>query len=172
MFVAISHNDISDYYGRKLEKTGDLKTTACSASKSPHPILRDLMGKIPLEISAQFYGCGAPVPLGIEGRRVRLLNLLLRVGKKPTVCVDLLLLFSLVAMHQVLDLGCGSGRDCYLASALVGKDGAVTGIDMTSKLLDVRHIFSKHCIYFTSRSRPQLRAFTVLVCIGCGPCFC
>ena len=40
-------------------------------------------------------------------------------------------------MMQVLDLGCGSGQDCYLASALVGTHGAVTGIDMTAELLDV-----------------------------------
>ena len=38
---------------------------------------------------------------------------------------------------QVLDLGSGSGRDCYLASALVGPEGQVTGVDMTREQLDV-----------------------------------
>jgi len=37
---------------------------------------------------------------------------------------------------DVLDLGCGSGRDCYIASALVGESGTVTGIDMTAAQLD------------------------------------
>ncbi len=32
---------------------------------------------------------------------------------------------------MVLDLGCGSGRDCYMLSQLVGEKGHVTGIDMT-----------------------------------------
>ncbi|WP_207461345.1 methyltransferase domain-containing protein [Azospirillum sp. SYSU D00513] len=32
---------------------------------------------------------------------------------------------------RVLDLGSGSGRDCFLLSALVGESGAVTGVDMT-----------------------------------------
>lgn len=32
---------------------------------------------------------------------------------------------------HVLDLGSGSGRDCYVCSALVGEQGSVTGIDMT-----------------------------------------
>ena len=72
MAVSISHDDISDYYRRKLKRTGDLKTTACSAAKSPHPVLRKLLDKIPSDVSAQFYGCGSPVPLGIENRRVRL----------------------------------------------------------------------------------------------------
>jgi len=36
---------------------------------------------------------------------------------------------------SVLDLGCGSGRDCYMASALVGPEGSVTGIDMTAEQL-------------------------------------
>ena len=31
----------------------------------------------------------------------------------------------------VLDLGCGSGRDVYIASQLVGKTGKVIGVDMT-----------------------------------------
>lgn len=42
----------------------------------------------------------------------------------------------------VLDLGCGSGRDCYLLSSLVGPDGRVIGIDMTDEQLAVarRHV--------------------------------
>lgn len=60
----------------------------------------------------KFYGCGAPLPLGIEGLRV-------------------------------LDLGSGSGRDCYLCAALVGAKGTVTGIDMTAEQLEVG--FSVSC---------------------------
>jgi len=37
----------------------------------------------------------------------------------------------------VLDLGCGSGRDVYLASYLVGAGGSVIGIDMTEAQLAV-----------------------------------
>ncbi|MBI1921981.1 MAG: methyltransferase domain-containing protein [Geobacter sp.] len=37
----------------------------------------------------------------------------------------------------VLDLGCGTGRDVYLASRLVGGDGFVIGVDMTDEQLDV-----------------------------------
>jgi len=45
----------------------------------------------------------------------------------------------------VLDLGCGSGRDVYLASKLVGPDGLVIGIDMTDEQLSVarRHLESQ-----------------------------
>lgn len=45
----------------------------------------------------------------------------------------------------VLDLGCGSGRDVYLASKLVGANGFVIGIDMTEEQLAVanRHIGSQ-----------------------------
>lgn len=32
---------------------------------------------------------------------------------------------------KILDLGSGSGRDCYMLSQLVGEKGHVTGIDMT-----------------------------------------
>lgn len=37
----------------------------------------------------------------------------------------------------VLDLGCGSGRDVYLASRLVGEHGRVIGVDMTPEQLAV-----------------------------------
>ncbi|CAK8673293.1 unnamed protein product [Clavelina lepadiformis] len=43
---------------------------------------------------------------------------------------------------KILDLGSGSGRDCYALSKLVGKDGFVTGVDMTDEQLDIanRHV--------------------------------
>jgi len=36
---------------------------------------------------------------------------------------------------NVLDLGCGTGRDVYLLSKLVGQAGTVTGVDMTHEQL-------------------------------------
>lgn len=43
---------------------------------------------------------------------------------------------------SVLDLGCGSGRDCYVLSKLVGRNGRVIGVDMTEPQLAVarRHL--------------------------------
>jgi ubiquinone/menaquinone biosynthesis C-methylase UbiE len=38
---------------------------------------------------------------------------------------------------KVLDLGCGSGRDVYILSQLVGETGFVYGIDMTDEQLSV-----------------------------------
>ena len=43
---------------------------------------------------------------------------------------------------RILDLGSGSGRDCYVLSQLVGEDGYVVGVDMTDEQLDIanKHI--------------------------------
>lgn len=38
---------------------------------------------------------------------------------------------------RILDLGSGSGRDCYIASKLVGEDGYIVGVDMTDEQLAV-----------------------------------
>ena len=84
---------VQNYYGKVLETTKDLKTSACTASGRPHSEIVRIMRDIPDEVKAKFYGCGAPLPLGIDGLRV-------------------------------LDLGSGSGRDCYIASKLVGESGA------------------------------------------------
>jgi len=44
---------------------------------------------------------------------------------------------SLLKGAHILDLGSGSGRDCYVLSALVGEHGSVTGVDMTLEQLAV-----------------------------------
>ncbi|MBA62107.1 MAG: methyltransferase [Planctomycetaceae bacterium] len=36
---------------------------------------------------------------------------------------------------HVLDLGCGAGKICYIASQIVGTDGSVTGVDMNDDML-------------------------------------
>ncbi|MFC1667791.1 arsenosugar biosynthesis radical SAM (seleno)protein ArsS [Chlamydiota bacterium] len=45
----------------------------------------------------------------------------------------------------ILDLGCGTGRDVYIASKLVGEKGKVIGLDMTDSQLEVakKHISSQ-----------------------------
>ncbi|KAJ2522154.1 hypothetical protein GGI11_001807 [Coemansia sp. RSA 2049] len=101
------YSSVKDYYGKVLSSSKDLKTSACTAGSAPHPLIRDIIGKqVPDAVNERFYGCGNPIPLGIEGL-------------------------------DVLDLGSGSGRDCYVAAALVGPSGSVTGIDMTDEQLEV-----------------------------------
>jgi len=38
--------------------------------------------------------------------------------------------------HRVLDLGSGAGNDCFVARALVGDEGQVTGLDFTDAMLE------------------------------------
>ncbi|CAM9507085.1 unnamed protein product [Chrysoparadoxa australica] len=45
---------------------------------------------------------------------------------------------------NVLDLGCGAGRDCYILASLVGEKGSVVGVDMTDEQLEVAN---KHIDY-------------------------
>jgi arsenite methyltransferase len=45
---------------------------------------------------------------------------------------------------NILDLGCGTGRDCYILSQMVGQDGRIVGIDMTDEQLNVAN---KHVGY-------------------------
>eukprot|EP00200_Dunaliella_tertiolecta_P001860 CAMPEP_0202348770 /NCGR_PEP_ID=MMETSP1126-20121109/6548_1 /ASSEMBLY_ACC=CAM_ASM_000457 /TAXON_ID=3047 /ORGANISM="Dunaliella tertiolecta, Strain CCMP1320" /LENGTH=384 /DNA_ID=CAMNT_0048940485 /DNA_START=177 /DNA_END=1331 /DNA_ORIENTATION=+ len=59
---------------------------------------------------------------------------------------------------RVLDLGSGTGRDCYVAAQLVGEKGFVTGIDMTDEQLAVAN---KYLESFTKDvckySKPNMR---------------
>eukprot|EP00898_Chlorokybus_atmophyticus_P006822 jgi/Chlat1/7140/Chrsp57S06808 len=101
-----TYQSVQNYYGKVLASSKDLKTSACSCAAAPPKQIRDILRKVPDEVVSKFYGCGSPLPYGIEG------------------------------LH-VLDLGSGSGRDCYVASALVGPSGSVVGIDMTDEQLEV-----------------------------------
>ena len=44
----------------------------------------------------------------------------------------------------VLDLGCGSGRDVYIASQLVGESGKVIGVDMTTEQINTAKEFKDY----------------------------
>ncbi|MHC4456102.1 MAG: methyltransferase domain-containing protein [Planctomycetota bacterium] len=50
---------------------------------------------------------------------------------------------------RILDLGCGTGRDCYIISKLAGQDGFVYGIDMTENQIAVaRKYVDEHMAAF------------------------
>ncbi len=49
---------------------------------------------------------------------------------------------------RILDLGSGSGRDCFIASKLVGESGEVIGVDMTDEQLAVAN---KYIAYQTEQ---------------------
>jgi len=59
----------------------------------------------------------------------------------------------------VLDLGCGTGRDVFLASRLVGPDGFVIGVDMTEAQLAVgrRHLAAQMRRFGYARPNVELR---------------
>lgn len=94
-------------YYEELPGTGALKTSASSGCKIPPPHVRQYLAKVPEEISARYFGCGTPVPAGLP------------------------------AGLKVLDLGCGTGRDCYVIARIVGSSGHVTGMDMSPLMLEV-----------------------------------
>ncbi|XP_068177671.1 arsenite methyltransferase isoform X2 [Antennarius striatus] len=58
---------------------------------------------------------------------------------------------------RMLDLGSGSGRDCYILSQLVGEKGHITGIDMTKGQVEVAQ---KHVDYHMKEfgyKKPNIR---------------
>ncbi|KAL6471461.1 hypothetical protein MHYP_G00201110 [Metynnis hypsauchen] len=56
---------------------------------------------------------------------------------------------------SVLDLGSGSGRDCYILSKLVGEDGHVTGIDMTEELVQASRKYIQYHAEKFGYARPN-----------------
>lgn len=97
---------VKDYYGRVLQSSADLQTSACCLAETLPLHVRDALKDVHTEVLDRFYGCGSPIPPALAGA-------------------------------TVLDLGSGSGRDCYVLSKLVGPAGRVIGVDMTDEQLAV-----------------------------------
>ena len=53
---------------------------------------------------------------------------------------------------NVIDLGCGTGRDVYILSKLVGEKGSVIGIDMTDEQLELAN---KYIDYHRDKNKFQ-----------------
>lgn len=99
--------EVSAYYGETLQTSEDLKTNACCTSGAPPDHIQQAIANIHPDVVAKYYGCGLCLPQ-----------------------------YDLKGM-KVLDLGCGAGRDVYIASQLVGEEGTVVGVDMTMEQLQV-----------------------------------
>ncbi len=57
---------------------------------------------------------------------------------------------------RILDLGSGSGRDCYIASNLVGEDGYVIGVDMTDEQLAVANKYIDYHTELYGYKKPNI----------------
>ncbi len=61
---------VQDYYGKQLASSADLKTNACCASGAPAPWIAARLAHVHPDVSDRFYGCGFPIPHGLEGATV------------------------------------------------------------------------------------------------------
>ena len=70
---------------------------------------------------------------------------------------------------QVVDLGCGTGRDCFVMSKLVGEGGRVIGIDMTRAQLDTAREYQDYHkeVYGLSQSNVDFRQGFIEDLAGC-----
>ena len=64
------HDIVKDYYGRQLQSSGDLKTSACCDTSQMPQWLKPLLARIHPEVLARYYGCGLVCPAALEGCRV------------------------------------------------------------------------------------------------------
>lgn len=110
----ITTSDVQDYYGKVLQTSDDLKTNACTTAGRPPKYIQNLLSNIHPTVLSKYYGCGLCIPS-------HSLN-----------------------GYNVLDLGCGAGRDVYLASQLVGPTGKVVGIDMTIEQLNIANEYIQY----------------------------
>nr|ACO09936.1 Arsenite methyltransferase [Osmerus mordax] len=109
------HENVQKYYGTRLESSCDLQTNAaCTLPCRPLPK-------------------SAVNALALVHPEVtkRFFGCGLPVPEKLEGC-------------RILDLGSGSGRDCYALSKLVGESGHVTGIDMTENLILASQKYIQH----------------------------
>jgi arsenite methyltransferase len=64
------HEIVKDYYGRQLQGTADLRTSACCDPGQVAEWLKPLLARIHPEVSGRYYGCGLVCPPLLDGCRV------------------------------------------------------------------------------------------------------
>ncbi|MCR6496519.1 methyltransferase domain-containing protein [Thermomonas sp. S9] len=64
------HELVQDYYGRQLQGSQDLKTSACCDASRMPDWLKPLLARIHPDVLARYYGCGLVCPPLLEGCRV------------------------------------------------------------------------------------------------------
>ena len=64
------HDVVQDYYGKQLQSSNDLKTTACCDASAMPAWLKPLLSRIHPEVLSRYYGCGLVCPTQLEGCRV------------------------------------------------------------------------------------------------------
>ncbi|OYV80096.1 MAG: methyltransferase type 11 [Ferrovum sp. 34-44-207] len=64
------HDIVQDYYGRQLQHSDDLKTSACCDISQIPAWLKPLLARIHPEVLSRYYGCGLVCPPLLEGCRV------------------------------------------------------------------------------------------------------
>ncbi|XP_078468832.1 arsenite methyltransferase-like isoform X2 [Lampetra planeri] len=101
------HDSVKDYYGKKLQTSEDLQTDVACTLPAKKP-------------SKMIQDAMALIHPAIMSRYFG-------CGLVVPECLD---------GCSVLDLGSGSGRDCFLLGKLVGARGSVTGIDMTTEMIE------------------------------------
>lgn len=97
---------VANYYGSFLSESDDLRTDACCCSDAPPP-------KYVID--------------ALRDIEEDILDHFYGCGSPIPPALE---------GATVLDLGCGTGRDVYICSKLVGESGKVIGVDMTKSQLD------------------------------------
>ncbi len=64
------HEVVQDYYGKQLQGTEDLKTTACCDASAMPEWLKPLLSRIHPEVLSRYYGCGLVCPTQLQGCRI------------------------------------------------------------------------------------------------------
>lgn len=64
------HDVVQEYYGKQLQSTADLKTTACCDASNMPDWLKPLLARIHPEVLSRYYGCGLVCPPLLSGCRV------------------------------------------------------------------------------------------------------
>ena len=68
--TSATYDAVADYYGRQLQGSADLKTSACCDISATPQWLKPLMARVHPEVLSRYYGCGLVCPPLLEGCRV------------------------------------------------------------------------------------------------------
>ena len=162
-------DSVKQYYGKELQTSDDLKTNACCTGVAIPKRVKEAISRCHPEVRADrvtkdtsmsvvsFFRSSRSTTvyslsfhllpcLPCGDHRFPSCNSLHRLPTQarypyhPHMPGCGLVIPDLLEGCSVLDLGCGAGRDCYIASQFVGEKGSVVGVDMTEEQVSIARL--------------------------------
>jgi transposase len=133
------HELVKEYYGRQLQSTADLRTSACCDPSQMPEWLKPLLARIHPEVVARYYGCGLVSPPLLAGSELATWGWLNETSALPELLELSLTDLSIMRLYRAADVL--MKHQTAIESHLFGRVRDLFGLEATVTLYDLTNTY-------------------------------